>query len=99
MTFELRRIVDLSHPINAETQVYPGDPVPELSPATTIDRDGYNVLHVSMGSQTGTHVDAPYHFLADGARIDAMDLSMFFGPATVVDVRGLAPRSMISGHG
>ena len=96
MTFELRRIVDLSHPINAETQVYPGDPVPELSPATTIDRDGYNVLHVSMGSQTGTHVDAPYHFLADGARIDAMDLSMFFGPATVVDVRGLAPRSMIS---
>ena len=74
MTFELRRIVDLSHPINAETQVYPGDPVPELSPATTIDRDGYNVLHVSMGSQTGTHVDAPYHFLADGARIDAMDL-------------------------
>jgi kynurenine formamidase len=49
-----------------------------------------------MGSQTGTHVDAPYHFLADGARIDAMDLSMFLGPATVVDVRGSAPRSVIS---
>jgi kynurenine formamidase len=96
MTFEVRRIVDLSHPINAETQVYPGDPVVRLRPATTIDRDGYNVLHVSMGSQTGTHVDAPYHFLADGARIDAMDLSMFIGPATVVDVRGLAPRSTIS---
>jgi kynurenine formamidase len=96
MTFAIRQIVDLSHPINAETQVYPGDPVPQLSPATTIDRDGYNVLHVSMGSQTGTHVDAPYHFLADGARIDAMDLSMFLGPATVVDVRGCAPRSVIT---
>jgi kynurenine formamidase len=96
MTFAVRRIVDLSHPIDAETQVYPGDPVPRLSPATTIDRDGYNVLHVSMGSQTGTHVDAPYHFLADGARIDAMDLSMFLAPAMVVDVRGLAPRSTIS---
>lgn len=96
MTIEVRRIVDLSHPINAETQVYPGDPVPQLSPATTIDRDGYNMLHVSMGSQTGTHVDAPYHFLANGARIDAMDLSMFLAPATVVDVRGLAPRSPIS---
>jgi kynurenine formamidase len=96
MTIEVRRIVDLSHPINAETQVYPGDPVVQLSPATTIERDGYNVLNVSMGSQTGTHVDAPYHFLADGARIDAMDLSMFVGPATVVDVRGLAPRSTIA---
>jgi kynurenine formamidase len=96
MTFRVSRIVDLSHPISADTQVYPGDPVPQLSPATTIDRDGYNVLHVSMGSQTGTHVDAPYHFLADGARIDAMELSMFLGPATVVDLRGLTPRSAIS---
>ena len=62
MTFELRRIVDLSHPINAETQVYPGDPVPELSPATTIDRDGYNVLHVSIGSQTRTTSTRPTTF-------------------------------------
>ena len=96
MTLRVGRIVDLSHPINADTQVYPGDPVPQLNPATTIDRDGYNVLQVSMGSQTGTHVDAPYHFLADGARIDAMDLTMFLGPATVVDLRGLTPRSTIS---
>ena len=96
MTFQLRRIVDLSHPISADTQVYPGDPVPQLNPATTIDHDGYNVLHVSIGSQTGTHVDAPYHFLADGARIDAMELTMFLGPATIVDVRGLDPRSTIS---
>jgi kynurenine formamidase len=96
MTFHVRRIVDLSHPISADTQVYPGDPVPQLSPATTIDRDGYNVLNVSMGSQTGTHVDAPYHFLTDGARIDAMELTMFVGPATLVDLRGLTPRSTIS---
>lgn len=91
----MRRIVDLSHPIDSGTQVYPGDPVPSLTPATTIDRDGFNVLHVAMGSQTGTHVDAPYHVLADGARIDEMELSLFLGPATVVDLRGLPPRSRI----
>lgn len=96
MSFKVRSIVDLSHPIDVETQVYPGDPVPQLRAAATIDRDGYNVLHVSMGSQTGTHVDAPYHFFQDGARIDAMGLSMFVGPATIVDVRGLAPRSVIT---
>jgi kynurenine formamidase len=96
MTLRVRRIVDLSHPISADTQAYPGDPVPQLTPATTIDRDGYNVLQVSMGSQTGTHVDAPYHFLTDGARIDTMELTMFLGPAAVVDMRGLTPRSTIS---
>ena len=93
MNSPVRRIVDLSHPINSETQVYPGDPSPSLTPATTIARDGFNVLHVSMGSQTGTHVDAPYHFLDDGARIDELDLSLFLGPATIVDLRGLPARS------
>ena len=91
------RIVDLSHPVENGMQVYPGDPVPSITPASTLDRDGVNVLHLSMGSQTGTHVDAPYHFLADGARLDALDLSMFLAPATVVDVRGRAPRSPIRG--
>ncbi len=89
------RIVDLSHPVENGMQVYPGDPVPAITPAATLDRDGVNVLHVAMGSQTGTHVDAPYHFLPDGARVDALELSTFLAPATVVDVRGLAPRSPI----
>ncbi len=89
------RIVDLSHPIENGMQVYPGDPVPSITPAATLDRDGVNVLHVRMGSQTGTHVDAPYHFLPDGARVDALELPAFLAPATVVDLRGLAPRSAI----
>jgi kynurenine formamidase len=92
----VRRIVDLSHPIDADMQVYPGDPVPSLAPAATLDRDGFNLLHVAMGSQTGTHVDAPYHLLARGAHIDALELSLFLGPATVVDLRGLPRRSRIT---
>ena len=64
-------IIDLSHPLRTGTPVYPGDPEVVVSPAATAAADGYNVLHVTMGSQSGTHVDAPFHFLADGARIDA----------------------------
>ena len=82
------RIVDLSHPVDDDTPVYPGDPVARFSPAATVAADGYNVLHVRMGSQTGTHVDAPYHFLDDGARIDELPLDLFLGPAVVADVRG-----------
>ena len=82
------RIVDLSVPLSEDTPVYPGDPVPRIRPASTIAADGFNLLSLSMGSQTGTHVDAPYHFQEHGARVDQLDLSLFVGPAVVVDVTG-----------
>jgi kynurenine formamidase len=95
VTGPVRRIVDLSHPVDDDTPVYPGDPVARFTPAATVSADGYNVLHVSMGSQTGTHVDAPYHFLDDGARIDQLPLDLFLGPAVVADVRGKPPHGRI----
>jgi kynurenine formamidase len=91
----VRRIVDLSVPVGADTQVYPGDPLPRLEVHSRIDRDGFNLLHVDIGSQTGTHVDAPYHFQESGLRIDGLDLSLFAGPATVIDVRGVGARGRI----
>lgn len=91
----LRDVVDLSHPLADDTPVYPGDPVVRFTPAATVAADGYNVLHVRMGSQTGTHVDAPYHFLDDGPRIDQIPLEHFLGPAVVADVRGTPPREPI----
>jgi kynurenine formamidase len=95
----VRRVVDLSVPLDDATPVYPGDPPIRLLPAATIAHDGYNLLDVHMGSQSGTHCDAPYHFDPDGARIDELDLRMFAGPGVVVDVRGLADRTAIGvGH-
>jgi kynurenine formamidase len=91
----VRRIVDLSVPVGPGTQVYPGDPEPRLNAHATVPRDGFNLLHVEMGSQTGTHVDAPYHFRDDAPRLHELDLALFTGPGLVVDVRGLAPRTPI----
>lgn len=91
-----RRIVDLSVPLSEATQIYPGDPEPRLTPAATIAADGFNLLSLELGSQTGTHVDAPYHFHEGGARIDELDLSLFAGPGAVIDVTGLAPRTRIT---
>jgi kynurenine formamidase len=92
---KIGRIVDLSMPIGPRTVVYPGDPVPSLAPATTIEHDGYHVLHVRMGSHTGTHVDAPYHFDEAGLRVDELELHLFAGPGVVVDATRLAPRTRI----
>lgn len=86
------RVVDLSVPLDDRTPVWPGDPPVALTRAATIARDGYNLLAVSMGSQSGTHVDAPRHFRDDGAPIDAVDLRLLAGPAVVVDVRGRPDR-------
>ena len=92
----IRRVVDLPHPVDDDTPVYPGDPLPRFTPAATIGRDGYNVLHVQMGSQTGTHLDAPYHFLEDGGRVDDIDLHHLCAPAVVVDVRSKGAREAIT---
>jgi kynurenine formamidase len=91
----VRRMVDLSHHLDDATPVYPGDPQVRVRPAATVAADGFNVLHVAMGSQSGTHVDAPRHYLDDGVTIDVMDLDRFVGPAVVVDVRHRGARQAI----
>lgn len=93
---QVRRIVDLSVPLGPDTQIYPGDPVPRLTPHATLPRDGYNLLALHLGSQTGTHIDAPYHVRAEGLPVDALDLTLCTGPATVLDLRGTAPHAPIT---
>ena len=95
MPLRVRRVVDLSVPLDAETPVYPGDPPVRVEPAATIADDGYNLLAVHLGSQSGTHCDAPRHFRADGAPVDALDLRLFIGPGVLVDVRGRPDRTAI----
>lgn len=91
----IERVVDLSVVLDAGTQVYPGDPQPGFSVATRIETDGYNLLDVHIGSQSGTHVDSPYHFKDDGLRLEDCDLSLFVGPGIFIDVRGHEPRQPI----
>jgi kynurenine formamidase len=90
-----RRIVDLSMPIDERTPFYPGDPEPRVCPASRIDRDGVNVARLDIGSHTGTHCDAPYHFLEDGLRLSQLPLERFVGPGVVVDCSAVPARSPI----
>ncbi|MFC4114593.1 cyclase family protein [Nonomuraea zeae] len=88
-------LVDLSVPIETGMPVYPGDPEVSIGPALTVARDGVNVLGLHLGSQSGTHVDAPFHIDDSLPTLDALPLDRFCGPAIVVDARGLAPRAPI----
>jgi kynurenine formamidase len=88
-------LIDLSVPIETGMPVYPGDPEVSIGPALTVARDGVNVLRLHLGSQSGTHVDAPCHIDDSLPTLDDLPLERFCGPAVVVDARGLAPRSPI----
>ncbi len=93
------RCIDLSVPLDEDTTVYPGDPEPSTAPHSTIESEGFNLLEVHLGSQSGTHVDAPYHFEEEAERIDQVPLSMFAGEGVVVDATGLGERGRIGwGH-
>lgn len=83
---KIKKIVDLSWEFTADTPIYPGDPEPSVTVATTLENEGYNLSTLVMGTQTGSHVDAPYHFSNEGATIDQMELDFFLGDAIVVRV-------------
>jgi hypothetical protein len=90
------RVVDLSHKVDETTQVYPGDPVVRITEHSIVSRDGFNLMSVEMGSQSGTHVDAPYHFDDDTLRIDQVPLERFVGPGRVLDCGPLVARQSIT---
>src|SRR3712207_3383604 len=90
-----RRIVDLSMALDERTPFYPGDPEPRVCPATTIARDGVNVSRLELGSHSGTHCDAPYHFLEDGLKLHELPLERFVGRGVVVDCTRVPPRGAI----
>ncbi len=89
------RLIDLSVPIVTAMPVYPGDPQVTINPALTVAAHGVNVLHLDMGSQSGTHVDAPFHIDDTLPTLDDLPLNRFVGPGVVVDARGLPPRTPI----
>jgi kynurenine formamidase len=85
-------LYDLSHPLRSGMPVYPGDPEVGIAPALTVDRDGVNVLGLHLGSQSGTHVDAPFHVDDALPDLDALPLERFIGRGVLLDARGSAPR-------
>lgn len=80
-------IYDISLGISAALPVWPGDPRVVLELAESIDRgDEVNITRLSMSAHTGTHVDAPHHFLNDRRTVDALPLDILTGPCYVVQL-------------
>ena len=87
------RVIDVSLGIHPEMLTWPGDPGIDVRPAKRLDRgDSSNVSEMQLGTHTGTHVDAPWHFVDGGATVDELDPEILVGPAVVADMRHVEDR-------
>lgn len=79
------RTYDITLTITPDMPVWPGDPAVALERVSKIEEGANaNVSRVSMGVHTGTHVDAPFHFLADGKTVEDLPLKLLVGRAYVI---------------
>jgi len=82
-------IYDISLPLSDSTHVYPGDRPVQIRRASDVARgDEFTLSEVAMSLHAGTHVDAPSHFIAGAASVDALALDVLVGRAMLVDVPG-----------
>ena len=63
------KVIDLTLTISEEIPTFPGSPQPNFINWETLEKDGYNLELLFLSSHTGTHIDAPYHFLKKGQKI------------------------------
>ena len=85
MTATERRIWDVSVPVRHGGLVYPGNPPISITAVQSIAQgDTANVSRIDLGSHTGTHVDAPLHFMDGGAGVDELPLDVLVGPARLI---------------
>lgn len=85
-------MIDISPPLRVGMGVFPGDAEFRTAPTFTIGSNcPVNVASIAMSTHCGAHADAPLHYDANGASIDALDLDDFIGPARVIDARGTGP--------
>ncbi|MGB9181300.1 MAG: cyclase family protein [Pyrinomonadaceae bacterium] len=81
------RIYDISVPITAAMPTYPGDPAVEIKQAQSLSAgDAANVTLLNFGAHTGTHVDAPAHFIEGASKVDMLSLDVLTGRARVVQI-------------
>jgi arylformamidase len=90
MGSDMTDIIDLTRVLDENLPIYTSgtysDPPLQIETWCTIQQQGYKVSRLLMGTQTGTHIDAPAHFVADGATLEALPIQALIGQYLWVDL-------------
>jgi len=81
------KFIDLTLPISEKIPTFPGSPQPIFIQWENIKDDGYNLELLFLSSHTGTHLDAPYHFLEKGKKIHEISLKRLIINAILIKIR------------
>ena len=88
------KLIDISHVLDENTPVFPGDCKTELSKYRTVEQDYYNAYLLQSGLHAGTHVDIPMHMINDDKTVKDFPADCFVGKGVLLDVRGENPIQM-----
>jgi len=77
------KIIDITRPLSEDILIYPGDNAPVFRQS---HNGQYRVTDLNMSSHTGTHIDAPSHYIRNGETIDTIPLSHIIGKCRLLDV-------------
>lgn len=93
-------IIDLTKPLDASYLPYTTgnytDPPLDIADWSSISSEGFHVSRLSLGTQTGTHIDAPAHFWANGATLEALPPDHFVGSYFIIDLPACASSSDVA---
>jgi len=98
MKYMFEKAVDLTHELHNGMPIYPGDPAPSFVSYATLEKNGVNLTKLTLGSHTGTHIDAPRHFILNGIGVDQIPASKLTGEAYVADLSSKPIGSGVTGR-
>ena len=81
------KILDLTLTVSDKIPTFPGSPQPNFIPWENIKDDGYNLELLFLSSHTGTHLDAPYHFIENGTKIHEISPNRLIRDAVLIKSR------------
>lgn len=82
--------IDLTLTISSRLPSFPGSPKPMLIPWSKIKTDGYNLEMLFFSSHSGTHIDAPFHFVKDGIKIHQIPPNRLLQKAILIKTKKIS---------
>ena len=89
-SLNLNNLTDLTHTISPDFPVFPGFDPMQIRTLVTVEDDGFYANRWDIGEHTGTHLDAPAHFVAGATTADAIPVAEFVAPLAIVDISAKA---------
>ena len=83
-------VVDLTHTLTPDFPTFDGVPGIAMEKTVAFDESGYQLFQLDIAEHSGTHIDAPLHFTADGTSVDELDPATLICPLCIVDISAKA---------